>query len=48
MISLYICNVKIQQINKYIKKNRLTDIENKLMVTSGKKGRVKGNIRVVD
>ena len=49
MISLLFRIQKIQQTSEYNSKNnknRLTDIKNKLVVTSGERGR--GNIRVWD
>ena len=45
---LLICEVlKIQQTSKY-NKNRLTNIENKLVVTSGEREGRRDNIRVGD
>ena len=46
MISL-ICRIqKIQQTSEYNKKSRLTDIENKLLVTSRERELRRGNIGV--
>ena len=39
---------KIKQINVYIKRNRLTDIENKLMVTKGEREGLIRNMKFTD